>query len=131
MPEQTSSRGEVLPKKDYVDLEETRVRPISGVDHGTVDRRSYSRSIRVPLSVDVLLFPIQSADGEPRNQVSEEGFDTEEGFENVEGFERGEDWREVLTIITSKVCKLWTFNPKKGELQKSLKIGLAAMLPTL
>ena len=32
-----SSRGKVLLVKDLVDLEETRVRPISGVDHVTVD----------------------------------------------------------------------------------------------
>ena len=37
VPEQTSSRGKVLLEKDLVDLEETRVRPISGVDHVAVD----------------------------------------------------------------------------------------------
>ena len=37
MPEQTSSRGRVLLEKDLVDLEETRVRPIAGVDHVAVD----------------------------------------------------------------------------------------------
>ena len=37
VPEQPSSRGEVLSEKDYVNLEETRVRLISGFDHGTVD----------------------------------------------------------------------------------------------
>ena len=35
--EQTSSRGKVLLEKDLVDLEETSVGPISGVDHVTVD----------------------------------------------------------------------------------------------
>ena len=34
VPEQTSLRGKVLLEKD---IEETRVRPISGVDHVTVD----------------------------------------------------------------------------------------------
>ena len=29
--------GNVLLEKDLVNLQETRVRPISGVDHGTVD----------------------------------------------------------------------------------------------
>ena len=37
VPEQTLSTGRFLLKKDLVDLEESRVRLIAGVDHAAVD----------------------------------------------------------------------------------------------
>ena len=61
VPEHPSSLGEVLPEQTTVNLEKTRVWLISGVMLVTVDPFVHIRGpLELALSIDVLLFPIQS-----------------------------------------------------------------------